>query len=474
MINLRDYQEDMIARTRAALKQHHRVILQAPTGAGKTAVACYMMAQARARGLRSVFMVHQNELLKQTARSLWSNKIEHGLIAAGRAKTPLPVQLASVMTLKNRLHHYPEPDLVIVDEAHRALGNSYQTILNHWPNAKVVGLTATPQRTDGKGLNHIFNDIVLGPSIRFLIDQGYLCDYELFGTPVLGNTDNIKTRAGDYDAGQAERELNKPKITGDAVEHYKRLVNGKLMVVMCTTVKHADDVAKAYNDAGVPARSLHGQSQNRDEILTDFENGKFQVLASVNLMIEGVDVPQISAVQWLRPTQSIVVYMQGNGRGLRTHPNKDRLVILDHVGNWQRHGLPDDDREWELTGRKKRKRGSNENLSVQVCDKCHFTFRSGLRECPYCGAPVEFKPRELQTIDGELERIQKAAEAERKARRRNQGQARTIQELVEIGVRREFKNPAFWAATVYASRQKRKPAAAEISAAREHMRALRA
>src|SRR5690625_881177 len=164
MIKLRDYQVDMVARTRAALARNRRVILQAPTGAGKTAVACHMMAEARAKGISTFFMVHQNELLKQTATSLWENKIDHGLIASGKARSPHPIQLASVMTLKNRLGHYPDPGLIIIDESHRALAPTYQAIVEHYPDAYVVGLTATPERTDGKGLGHLFGDIVTGPS----------------------------------------------------------------------------------------------------------------------------------------------------------------------------------------------------------------------------------------------------------------------------------------------------------------------
>src|SRR5699024_10062347 len=135
-------------------------------------------------------------------------------------RSPAPIQLASVMTLKNRMRQYPEPELIIIDEAHRALAPTYQVILEAWPNSYVVGLTATPQRADGKGLDHLFNDIVLGPSIKYLTQQGYLCNYELYGTPMLANTKNIKMKAGDYDAKQSEQELNRPKITGDAVEHY--------------------------------------------------------------------------------------------------------------------------------------------------------------------------------------------------------------------------------------------------------------
>lgn len=459
----------MIARTRESLRANRRVILQAPTGAGKTAIACHMMFEAREKNIRSFFMVHQNELLKQTAASLWENKIDHGLIASGRARTPHPVQLASVMTLKNRLGHYDEPGLIIIDESHRALAPTYQEIVGHYPNAYVVGLTATPERTDGKGLGHLFEDIVVGPSIRYLIDHGYLCDYEMYCPPQHVDTSKIKTTAGDYDAKQAEKELNRPAITGDAVEHYKRLAYGRPTVVMCTTVKHAEDVAQTYRDAGIPAYAIHSKSENRDDILDRFERGEFPVLTSVNLMIEGVDLPFLSCVQWLRPTQSLVVYMQGNGRGLRTHSSKDHLLILDHVGNFSRHGMPCSDREWSLNGRKKRKRGPSETLSVQVCQECYFSFQSGVRKCPHCGAEVPFRERVLETIDGDLIRIEKAAaeHAAKIARRQEQGQARDMNELVLLGIRRGMKNPAAWAANVFASRQNRRPTRAEFKRAHD-------
>lgn len=473
MIKLRDYQIDMITRTRAALARNRRVILQAPTGAGKTAVACHMMAEARAKGMSTFFMVHQNELLKQTATSLWENKIDHGLIASGKARSPHPIQLASVMTLKNRLGHYPDPGLIIIDESHRALAPTYQAIVEHYPDAYVVGLTATPERTDGKGLGHLFGDIVTGPSIRYLMSQGHLCDYEMYCPPQQADTSNIKTTAGDYDSKQAEKELNRPSITGDAVAHYKRLAYGRPTVVMCTTVKHADDVAQMYREAGIPAQSIHSKSENRDDILDRFERGQFAVLTSVSLMIEGVDMPFLSCVQWLRPTQSLVVYMQGNGRGLRPHHSKSNLLILDHVGNYSRHGMPCSDREWSLSGRKKRVRGPVENLSVQVCQECYFSFQSGVRVCPHCGAEVPFRDRVLETVDGELIRIEKAAaEAEAKrTRRQEQGQARSIDDLVMLGIRRGMKNPAAWAANVHASRENRRPTPAEFNRARSVYRA---
>lgn len=464
MITLRDYQLDMISRSRESLRLNQRILLQAPTGAGKTALACHMMSEAQKKGLSSFFLVHQNELLKQTSRALWANKIEHGMIAAGRGSSPMPVQVASVMTLKNRLDRYKQPALIIIDEAHRALAPSYLDIANAYPSARVVGLTATPQRTDGRGLGHLFQDIVKGPSIRYLIDQGFLCDYELFGVPSEVSVEGVRTRGGDYDTKELSEAVNKPKITGDAVGHYKRLAGGEKCVVMCVDVNHAEAVAAEYNAQGVKAEAIHGNSKDRDEILDRFENGDTDVITSVQLLIEGVDLPIISAVQWLRPTQSLVVWMQGNGRGLRTHSSKTHLKILDHVGNWSRHGLPCKDREWSLEDKPRGKRNKSEpDVNIQTCKECHHAFLSGVRECPYCGHPVPFRERVLDVVDGELQRIREAqaAEIKRKQARQEQGQARSIDDLVALGVKRKMKNPAYWAAMVYASRENRLPTASE-------------
>lgn len=475
MIKLRDYQSDMIQRVRDSIMKHRRVILQSATGSGKTVMACHMMQEAAAKGKRVFFLVHQNELLQQTSRSLWRYQIEHGLIVSGKGRSNCAVQVASVMTLKNRLADYEAPDLIIIDESHRAFAASYKAIVDAYPNAAVVGLTASPQRTDSKGLGELFYDIVNGPSIRYLIDMGALCDYELFGVPQMADLSSVRTRAGDYAKDDLEREVNKPKISGDAVQHYKRLASGKKCVVLCVSIKHAEDVAQAYRDAGISASAIHGKSKNRLSILADFESGKTLVLTSVNLLIEGYDHSEIAVVQQLRPTQSIVVYLQAIGRGLRPDPSKKHLIILDHVGNYQRHSLPCDERTWSLEGKKKGSRGNDEpTLSVQTCEQCYFTFKSGVTECPHCGDPVEFKARVIEQVDGELQRIEIAAKAEqeRVAKKREQGKARTLDELVRLGVDRDIKNPSAWAANLFAARQGRRAAANDYTNASRILRGL--
>lgn len=470
MLTLRPYQETLVDDARVALRQYKQIILQAPTGAGKTAITVYMMSRAAEQGKKAMFIVHQNELLSQTSRALWRQKLEHGMIASGKVISQLPVQVASVQTLVNRLPLVIKPDLIIIDEAHRSAASTYQKVLEYFPNAMVIGLTATPQRTDGKGLDDLFNAIVTGPTIKQLMDAGFLSRYEIFAPAIQADLSTVKTTAGDYNKGDLEAALDKPTITGDAVRHYKQLTPGKRCVVMCATIKHAEHVAGRYNDAGVPAVSIDGGMTNaeREKILQQFAAGEILVITNVQLLIEGVDIPAIEVVQWLRPTKSLIVYLQGIGRGLRPADGKDKLIILDHVENWLRHGLPCDEREWSLEGKKKgsrKKQNDEPDVNIQQCKKCFAVFLPGPDKCPHCGAHIEQrKPREIQEQEGELQRIDLAAV--RKEARKEQGQAKTLKDLVALGMRRGMAKASQWAAITSAARQGRKPTPADFNEAR--------
>ena len=473
-MKLRPYQEDLIDKTRQALRRNKRVLMQAPTGAGKTAITVYMMSRAADAGKTSVMAVHQNELLTQTSKALWAGKLEHGMIASGRTRSYLAAQVASVQTWVRRMGQYSEPDLIIIDECHRSAASTYQKILEEYPNAMVIGLTATPSRTDGKGLDGTYQELVQGPTIRQLIDAGYLCDYEIFAPPSPLDLSEVKTKMGDYDKKQLEHEVDKPTITGDAVDTYKKHANGKRAAVMCVSIRHAEHVMESYNAAGVPAEMLEGKMTNkeREAVITRFLSGDTLVVTAVQLLIEGLDVPSIEVVQWLRPTQSLIVFMQGNGRGFRVADGKGKLIILDQVGNWKRHGLPDDDREWTLEGRKKgkkRKEDDEADVSIQQCKHCFHIFRPGVAVCPSCGKPVEVRQKaEIEVVDGELERID--VTALRKQAKQEQGAARDLVDLVKLGQRRGMKNPAAWAAHVFASRQSRKATAVDFANAKRAVR----
>lgn len=476
-MKLRPYQEDLINRTREALRSNQRVLMQAPTGAGKTAMTVFMMGRAADAGKRSVFCVHQSELLSQTSKALWKQKLEHGMIASGKVRSRLPAQVASVQTWVRRTELYDEPDLIIIDECHRSASRTYQKILEAYPNAKVIGLTATPQRTDGKGLDDTYSAIIQGPSIRQLINAGYLSDYEIFAPPSTIDLSAIKTRMGDYDKRELEQTMDKPTITGDAVATYKKHAHGKRCVVMCVSIRHAEHVMQSYQAAGVPAEMIEGSMTNREResVLDRFRAGETLVICNVQLLIEGVDIPSIEVVQWLRPTQSLIIWMQGNGRGLRPSGGKDRLLILDQVGNWSKHGLPDEDREWSLEGRKKRKRKKDDetDVIVQQCKHCFHIFRPGPSRCPSCGKLVEVRTKAMiEVVEGDLEKID--LEAERKSRNREQGQSRGLRDLVSLGVRRGMKNPSGWAVHVFCAREGRKPTAVDYRQAKRILAEVKA
>lgn len=471
MLTLRPYQEKLIDDARSSLRHHRRILLQAPTGAGKTAITVFMMSRASEQGKKAMFIVHQNELLSQTSRALWKQKLEHGMIASGKTISQLPVQVASVQTLVNRLPLVIKPDLIIIDEAHRSAASTYQKVLEYYPEAMVIGLTATPQRTDGKGLDDLFNAIVTGPTIRQLMDAGYLSSYEIFAPAIEADFSTVKTTAGDYNKGDLEAALDKPTITGDAVRHYKQLAMGKRCVVMCATIKHAEHVAERYNEAGIPAVSIDGGMTNaqREEVLVKFAAGEILVITNVQLLMEGVDIPSIEVVQWLRPTKSLIVYLQGIGRGLRPASGKDKLLILDHVENWKRHGLPCDDRQWSLEGKKsggKRKQSDEPDVNVQQCNHCYAVFLPSPDKCPYCCKPIEKKKaRVIKEQDGELEKIDIAAV--RKEARKEQGQAKTLRDLVALGMRRGMAKASQWACITMCARAGRKPTTADFNEARK-------
>jgi len=472
-VKLRPYQEDLIDKTREALRRNRRVLMQAPTGAGKTAITVYMMSRAAEAGKTSVMAVHQNELLTQTSKALWDGKLEHGMIASGKTRSYMAAQVASVQTWVRRMDQYSEPDLIIIDECHRSAASTYQKILEQYPNARVIGLTATPQRTDGKGLDGTYTELVQGPTIRQLIDAGYLCDYEIFAPPSSLDLSEVKTKMGDYDKKQLEHEVDKPTITGDAVATYKKHANGKRAAVMCVSIRHAEHVMESYNAAGVPAEMLEGKMTNkeREAVIDRFRSGETLIVTAVQLLIEGLDLPAIEVIQWLRPTQSLIVYLQGNGRGFRVSEGKEKLTILDQVANYKRHGLPDDDREWTLEGRKKgkkRKPDEEADVSIQQCKHCFHIFRPGVAVCPSCGMPVEVRQKaEIEVVDGELERID--VTALRKQAKQEQGAARDLVDLVKLGQRRGMKNPAAWAAHVHASRAGRKATPADFANAKRVM-----
>lgn len=457
---LRPYQQDIIDAARRHLREVRRVLLQAPTGAGKTALTASMLGTAANRGHRSFFICHRAELVEQAAATFSQVGIAYGIIAAGTAPNPLaPVQIASIDTLKNRLDRVAPPSLVVWDECHHIAAAGWTKVMEAYPEARHVGLTATPWRLDGTGLGAHFDRMVRGPSVRWLIEQGYLSPYRAFAPshPDLGN---VHTRAGDYVQTELAEVMGASAIVGDAVAHYRRLAAGKRAVAFCVSVKHSQHVAAQFRAAGFVAHHLDGTTprEERRAAIQAFRDGHIQVLSNVDLFGEGFDLPAIEAAILLRPTKSLSLYLQQVGRALRTYPGKASALILDHANNIATHGLPDDDREWTLEDRERRKKGDSDEARVAVaqCPSCYTVHRPAPR-CPSCGHAYQTAGRKIEEIDGELHEIDTARVREQ--RRAEQRDARSLDDLMRLAQARGYKNPAAWAAHVMTARAARGRAA---------------
>jgi len=458
MLTLRNYQLDGVEKLRSSYRSGKRAPLYVlPTGGGKTAVFSYIAQNAVSRGKRVSILVHRHELLQQASLSLSRLDVKHGLMSPRFAQSQEPVQVASVQTLVRRLDRVQKPDLVVVDEAHHALASTYRKILDAF-GSQVLGVTATPCRSDGAGLGEIFDDIVVGPSIADLIRDGFLVRPEIYAPPVGIDLTGVKRKMGDYDKKELSNRIDKAKITGDCVDHYTRLCAGQPGIAFCVSIQHAEHVADAFRQRGYRALRVDGAMDDlsRRRAIEGLGNGSVDVLCSAELIGEGVDIPKVSVAILLRPTHSTALYLQQVGRALRPFEGKTKALILDHVGNVMRHGFPDDDREWSLHGAARRgKRESEDLIKIEQCDKCYFVFERGPSSCPACGHEGVLKARQIETTEGELVKLSKEQiEANRLKARREVGTARTIEELIEIGRQRNYKNPRWWAEKVLNGRRR--------------------
>ena len=457
-MNLRDYQQQAISDLRSAMQQGARApLLCLPTGGGKTVILATIATQAAARGRHVLILVHRRELIHQTSSKLAWVGLDHGIIAAGIPSSDHAVQIASVQTLARRLSRLDwQPTLIIIDEAHHATAGQWARILDHWPDAYRLGVTATPCRLDGCGLRGTFDTMVLGPRVADLIFTGYLSPARIYAPPVVADLRGIRSRGGDYANDQAAAAMDRPTVTGDAISHYQRLAAGQQAIAFCCNVAHAVSVCDAFKTAGISAELLLGNTPDREQVVADFASHRTKVLVTVDVVSEGFDVPAASCAILLRPTQSLGLYLQQVGRVLRPAPGKPHAVILDHVGNVTRHGFPDDPRDWSLDDRIRRTRGTPA-LSVRTCDQCFAAFKPQ-PICPVCGHQcVPIKSRKIQQLAGELQELKRTAKViefeQRHARRTEVGRARTLAELLMVAKNRGY-SPG-WAYRIYQARGQR-------------------
>jgi len=450
-VQLRSYQQIAVSELRLALQALHSALLVMPTGAGKTVVFTEIARLASDKNKTVYILVHRRELIRQASDKLTKAGVEHGIISAGFKPSRHWVQVASVQTLVRRLLTVArDPDLLIIDEAHHAVAGSYDKIIRRFPQAKIVGVTATPQRLDGRGLGTHFDKLVQGPTVEQLVKQHHLSIHKVFAPPVLVDLNNVKTRAGDYANDQLSEAMDRPTITGSAVDHYSRLADGLPAIAFCCSVAHATSVCAQFNAAGYRAKLVTGNMpmEERDEAILGLADGRTQVLCSIDVVSEGTDVPAVSCAILLRPTMSEALYLQQVGRILRPQPGKI-AIVLDHVGSTVRHGFVDDVRDWSLDS-KKRKKNDEPAPSVRQCPRCFAAFKPQ-PTCPCCGHEFPVKPkRQLTQREGELKEMRRQDAIERREKRKEQGRARTLPELLALADRKGYNRG--WAYKIFYGR----------------------
>jgi superfamily II DNA or RNA helicase len=355
-MQLRQYQIDVIRDVDAAVQNcHRRILVVAPTGAGKTVIAASVIRNAVSEGRRILFLAHRRELIAQAHRKLYDQDIDAGIILAGYPSRPLEsVQVASIQTLharaiRSRSIDLPPADLVIVDEAHHARAKTYRKIIDSYPDAVILGLTATPCRADGKGLGNIFDAMIECPQVSELIAGGFLVQTRVYA-PSQPDLKGVDIARGDYVKKQLAKRVDQPKLIGDIVTHWHRLANGRPTLVFATSIEHSLHLCDEFGRSVVLAEHLDGSTPvaERERILAGLKTGRIEVVVNVGVLPEGFDCPDVSCIVLARPTKSLGLYRQMIGRGLRPASDKSYCLILDHAGAVYAHGLPEDRIDWTL------------------------------------------------------------------------------------------------------------------------------
>lgn len=413
------------------------VLIKSPTGSGKTVVLADIV---RTMGKATAVIAHRAELVSQISVALAREGVRHRIIGADSLRRncvtlhmatlgqswydpSARVGVCSVDTLAGRALDpwFSQVGLWVQDEAHHVLrDNKWGRAAALFPNALGLGVTATPARADGRGLgahaDGLFQAMVEGPSLRELIDAGYLTDYRVFAPPSDVDYSGVTVApSGDLSPAKLRAAVHaSDAIVGDVVRHYQLLASGKLGVAFAVDVEAAKDIAAAFKAAGVPAEIVTAKTPDvlRAQILRRFAERQIHVLINVDLFGEGFDLPAIEVVMMVRKTESWPLYVQQFGRALRTAPGKTHAVIIDHVGNVIRHGLPDAVRKETLDSRERRSSGPSDAIPVRTCANpnaqgtgipCLAVYPRLMRTCPYCGHYPEPVTRTApEFVDGDL------------------------------------------------------------------------
>jgi len=435
MFKLHNYQKILVDKTRKSYIDGFKTpCVVAPCGSGKSVIIAEIARMTTEKGKRVLFLVHRKELVEQIRKTFTSNGVNLNLVNFGM-----------VQTIVRRLEKTIKPDLIITDENHHSLAASYKKIYEHFSDVLRLGFTATPIRLNGSGLGDVNDILIEEVSAEWLIDNNFLSPYKYYA-PKLIDTELLKISSlQEFSSGSIDKAMDSKTIYGDVVKHYKKLADGEQAIVYCHNVAASKEVAEVFRSNDIKAVHLDGKTNKneRDEMITKFRNGDIKIIANCDLLGEGVDVPDCSTVIMLRPTQSLSLFIQQSMRGMRFKPGKTSIII-DHVGNAHRHGLPDTERQWSLNGGKKS--SGDAEIKIKSCMNCFAVYPSLRTECPECGHKPEVKQIKDYEIDkdAELQEITKA-DIDIKLDFREPRDCKSMSELIELGKNRGYKKPNGWA-----------------------------
>ena len=400
MVKLRDYQTEGINMIFEAWDptrlNHKNVLFQMPTGTGKTTVFSQIVLKAHLKNKNVLIVVHRTELVEQIAERLVDFGVSVGIISAGNK--PLPekeVQVATIQTLSRR--EYPPADIVIIDECHHSKADTYRKLWDIYPDARFLGVTATPVRLNGEGFSELFDILIPLGKLSYFIENEYLVKIKhlVCGIP---DVSKVKLRLRDYDIQMLRNVMLDNSVMANLIESYKKFANGKKTIVFALDIEHSKSIVERYLEAGIRAAHIDANTpkQERKETLDKFRSGEIIVLSNVDIVSEGFDVPDCEAVQLARPTKSLVLYLQQVGRCMRPAANKDYGIVLDNAGLWLDHGLSYIDRDWSLEGvpKTKRKVGLEKMVTIDEYEQIREIKR-----------PFEATGLELVAVTEELERL---------------------------------------------------------------------
>ncbi len=406
---LRTYQTNGIMKFNAARSAgHRRILVVAPTGSGKTVIAGELIRREAAAGKQVLLIAPRRELIHQASRKLEAVGVAHAFILAGdnRHNAYSPVQVASIDTLRARMYQLKtlDPDVIIIDEAHLYITKRRTELLAQWPNALLIGLTATPSRQDGRGLATLFDTLIEVSTVADLTFEGHLVPARYFSISE-PDMSRVAVIGGDYKQDDAATAM--APLIGDIVQTWLARAGGRRTVVFCMTVAHSVSLCATFRAAGVDAEHVDGGTplDQRAAILARFASGETQVLCNVAVASIGFDLPVVDCIVLARPTKSLVMYLQMIGRGLRPAPGKTDCLVLDHSGTVRRLGFAEDERHWSLDGhgdlattRAAREASNGKDV---ICPACSCVYCGGL-VCPECGHYIAPKGKLIRTLNGEL------------------------------------------------------------------------